>query len=420
MSQADVLIVGAGLAGLCCARRLQQCGISAQILEASDGVGGRVRTDVVNGFRLDRGFQVYLPAYPEGQRVLDLPALDLRPFKKGALVWYRGRFRRVTDPSEGVFGAAMGLFNPIGTPLDKLRVARLKARLLGSSWEKLLTSDNGLTLDELRVNRFSAKMIERFFRPWLGGIFLDNSLTTSSRFFRFVFRAFAAGGAALPARGMAAIPEEIASGLSPGAILLNSPAEFVRSGEVRLAGGEAIRARAVVVATDGRVAGQLLGEDVPPVSFHGGTTLYYSAARSPQREPILMLNGEGQGVVNHVAVLSDAAHTYAPAGRALISASVLGIPNASDPDLDRQVRDQLRSWFGEVVTAWELLRVDRIPHALPDQSAGQLDLWQRSVRLRPGLYICGDSRDQASIDGAMTSGFRAAQAVAEDLATQQA
>ncbi len=420
MPQADVLIVGAGLAGLCCARRLRQCGVSVQILEAANGVGGRVRTDVVNGFRLDRGFQVYLPAYPEGRRVLDLPALDLRPFKQGALIWYGGRFRRVTDPSEGLLTAAMGLFNPIGTPFDKLRVARLKWKLLNTPWEKLTAGASGLTLDELRTTwGFSEKMIERFFRPWLGGIFLDKSLTTSSRFFRFVFRSFAEGGAALPARGMQAIPDQIASSLPPDCVRLNTPVELVGLGEVRIAAGEQVRSRAVVIATDGPTAHKLLGGEGPAVSCHGGTTLYYSAVRSLRDEAILMVDGEGTGIVNHAAILSAAAPDYAPTGRALISATVIGIPAFANPELDRQVREQLRNWFGPSVAAWELLRVDRIAHALPDQSASQLDEWQQPVRVRPGLYVCGDARDQASIDGAMSSGFRAAQAVAEDLAASR-
>lgn len=421
MPQADVVVVGAGLAGLCCARRLFQCGIPFQLLEAADGVGGRVRTDVVGGYRLDRGFQVYLPAYPEGRRVLDLPALDLRPFKRGALVWFGGRFRRIADPAEGLLPAALSLLNPIGSPLDKLRVGRLKAKLLAMSPEQVTAGDDGLTLDELRVRcGFSAKMVERFFRPWLGGIFLDRSLTTSSRFFRFVFRSFAEGGAAIPARGMAAIPEQIAAGLPPGSVRLNAPVTDILPGEVRLANGGAVRGRCVVVATDGGTAARLLGEAVPPVPFHAGTTLYYGADRSPVGEPILLLNGEGKGVVNHAAVLSDAAPTYAPAGRALISATVIGSPDVSDAELDRLARRQFHEWFGNVTAGWELLRVDRIVHALPDQPAGRLDPWQRPVRIRPGLYVCGDARDQASIDGAMTSGFRAAQAVAEDLSAARA
>jgi phytoene dehydrogenase-like protein len=417
----DVVIIGAGLAGLCCGRRLHQCGIPFQILEASDGVGGRVRTDTVDGFKLDRGFQVYLPAYPEGKRVLDLPALDLRPFRRGALVRFGGTFHRVVDPRESFFGAARSLFNPVGTVGDKFRVGRYAARLLRLPFEKVLEADNRLTLDELRwAGGFSPKMIDRFFRPWLGGVTLDPSLATSSRFGRFVFRMFAEGGAAIPAQGMGTIPNQIANGLPAGSIRLNSSVAAVDRGEVILQNGERVRGRAIVVATEATAAARLIDGQAATVNFRGSVTLYYSAAKSPVAEPILILNGEGEGVVNSLVVLSDAAPTYAPDGRSLISASVVGVPAAADAELEREVRTQLQSWFGPPVSDWKLLRIDRIPYALPDQSGGVLDSWQRPVRLRPGLYVCGDHRDQASIDGAMTSGFRTAQAAAEDLHAKRA
>lgn len=421
VSNPDVVIIGAGLAGLCCARRLHQCGITFQILEASDGVGGRVRTDLVDGFKLDRGFQVYLPAYPEGKRVLDLAALDLRPFRRGALVWFGGKFHRVADPRESLFAAVRGLFNPIGTVADKLRVGRYAARLTTRPMEKVVETDNGLTLDELRwAGGFSEKIIDRFFRPWLGGVFLDPSLATSSRFFRFVFRSFAEGGAAVPAQGMGAIPLQIAGILPAGTVRLNSAVSAINQGEVLLAGGERVHGRAIVVATEAGTAARLLDGQAGDVNWRGSVTLYYSAPKSPVSEPILMLNGERQGLVNSVVVLSDAAPTYAPDGRSLISVSVVGVPPAVDDELERDVRTQLQAWFGNQVLDWRQLRIDRIPSALPDQTGSRLDAWQRPVRLRPGLYVCGDHRDQASIDGAMTSGYRTAQAVAEDLHARRA
>jgi phytoene dehydrogenase-like protein len=128
-----------------------------------------------------------------------------------------------------------------------------------------------------------------------------------------------------------------------------------------------------------------------------------------------MLDGEGRGPVNCVAVMSNVSRDYAPAGKHLVAASVVGIPADTDDDLDHRTRLQLAEWFGSDVLGWRLLRVYRLPHALPDQTAGRLDPWRRPVRLRPGLYVCGDHRDNGTIDGAMASGFRAAQAVMEDL-----
>lgn len=418
MTTPDVLIVGGGLAGLCCGKRLAECGVPFHILEASDGVGGRVRTDIVDGFRLDRGFQIYLTAYPEGRRVLDLDALDLKPFVRGAMVWFGGKFHRVIDPRAEPLGAATSLFNPIGTVRDKLRMISFSRGVFRTD---PAAADERLTLDVLRWNgHFTPALIDRLFRPFLGGVFLERDLSTSSRFFWFVFRMFASGPGTVPAMGMQAIPDQIAAKLPPESVRLNTPVEGIRDREVSLAGGETIRARAVVVATEGPAAAKLLGDAVPDPGSNGTVTLYYAAARPPVSEPILMLDGEGQGPVNNVVVMSNAAPAYAPPGQSLVAASVVGIPADDDAELDRRARVQLTTWFGPDVPGWVLLRVYRIPHSLPDQTAGKLDPWQRPVRLRPGLYVCGDHRDNGSIDGAMTSGFRAAQAVMEDLDTKRA
>ena len=414
-TQPDVLIVGAGLAGLCCGKRLAECGVSFRILEAEYGVGGRVRTDLVDGFRLDRGFQIYLTAYPEGRRVLDLAALDLKPFTRGALVWFGGKFHRVADPRSEPFGAVKSLFNPVGTVGDKLRLARLY-------WDAKRTppgdSPDRITLDLLR-ERVGPSLVERLFRPFLGGVFLEKELATSSRFLLMVLRTFGDGPGAVPALGMQAIPDQLAQKLPPDSVRLNTPVEHIGVREV-FVNGESLRCRAVVVATDGPAAHRMLGEDVPDPGSNGTVTLYYSAARPPIGEPILMLDGQGRGPVNNVVVMSNASPAYAPAGTSLVAASVVGIPAADDAELDRTSRVQLAEWFGADVMGWALLRAYRIPHALPAQGVGKLDPWQRPVRLRPGLYVCGDHRDNASIDGAMTSGFRAAQAAMEDMTARLA
>ncbi len=420
MPDTDVIIIGAGLAGLACARRLHQSNIAFQVLEASDAVGGRVRTDVIDGFRLDRGFQVYLPAYPEGIRVLDYEQLQLRPFRRGAIVRFGGRFHQVSDPMERPFQAAFSLINPIGSLRDKLRIGLLKTELQSRSLDKIINDKEQLILDDLRGRyHFSPKIIERFFRPWLGGIFLDRNLTTSSRFFRFVFAMFAKGGAAIPELGMSAIPDQLAISLPKDAIRLNTAVRKIEPSRVFLADNSSMTARAIVVACDPGTAAQLLNGAIDRPGMTGTTTLYFSADRSPVPEPMLVLNGEGRGRINNLVVLSEVSKSYAPEGKALISVSVLGVPNNSE-NLQNEVFQELKDWYGDAVNSWRFLRNYQIPDALPTQSAGHLEQWQRPVRIRPGLYVCGDHRDQASIDGALTSGFRTAQVVAEDLYNQTA
>ena len=411
-----IVIVGAGLAGLCCARRLRELDIPFTILEASDGVGGRVRTDLVEGFRLDRGFQIYLPSYPEGRRVLDYDTLDLKPFTRGALIRFNGRFHRVADPRAEFLTALKSFFGPVGTSRDKLRLASFSKEVSRREPE---TATDQPALDLLRVAGFSDAMIDRLFRPFLGGVFLESELRTSARFLRFVWRMFAAGPGAVPALGMQRIPEQIAATLPKDSIRLNAAVAAVEPGAVVLTSGRRLDARGVVVATDGPAANRLLGQDVPSPKMNGTVTLYYATAIPPTADPILVLNGDGRGPVNNLVVMSAASGAYAPAGQSLIAVSVIGMPDQSDDDSEEAVRNQLVEWYGNSVRYWRQLRSYRIPDALPDMSTGTLDPWRRPVRLRPGLYVCGDHRDQSSINGAMESGHRVAQTVGEDLTVKR-
>jgi phytoene dehydrogenase-like protein len=418
MAALEVVIVGAGMAGLGCALRLREVGVPFQIVEASDAVGGRVRTDIVDGFRLDRGFQVLLPAYPEAERTLDFGPLDLKRFKHVDLVRFAGRFHRIADPRLEPWTAMKSAFGPLWTMRDNFRVLSLISKVKTGKFEDQFRRPEGLTLDFLRWGgRFSERMIDRYFRPYFGAIFLERDLVTSSRLFRFVFRALLEGGAAVPAAGMGAIPAQIAGRLPAEAIRRNAPVKEVEPGRVTLNGGEELTARAIVVATEGPEAARLLPDKVSYRGSRSVCCVYFAAEESPVKEPVLLTNADEPGPVNHLAVMSDVAPTYAPAGAALVSASVLGNPSGGDVALVAAVREQLTGWFGPAVAGWRHLRTYRIPHALPDQTAPALDEPQRPVRLDDGLYVCGDHRDHGSIHGALASGWRCAQAVADDLFT---
>lgn len=411
-SDTEVIVVGAGLAGLSCAAELHRCGIGVIVLEAGDDVGGRVRTDVLDGFRLDRGFQILLTAYPEVDRQLDLDALDLRAFEPGALVHLGGRFHRVADPSRRPRHVGATLRAPVGSLRDKVRLGRLRRRLLRAEPAPLLRAPETTTSAHLRDLGFSDEMVARLWRPWFGGVLLDPSLSTSSRMFDILFRSFAAGDAAVPAAGMGAIPRQLAGQLPAGCIRLGVPVTEVAAGEVRTEGGDRLHARAVVVATEGPVAARLLGTADP--GSRSSTTVWFGAARAPLDEPVLLLDGDGQGPATSAAVLSAAAPTYAPAGAALVAAS---IPGALAPERAEDVRTQLRGWFGAQVDGWRVLRTDAIAHGLPDQAPPFRP--KRAVVVRPGLFVCGDHRDTGSIQGALHSGRRTAAGVAAELGVER-
>lgn len=416
MADTDVLVIGAGLAGLTCARHLHRSGIACKVIEAADGVGGRVRTDVVGGYRLDRGFQVLLTAYPELQREADYAALNLGTFHSGAEVrGDDGRFHRVADPLRHPADGLRTLAAPVGTLADKLRVLRLWASVRAASPEALLQRDEFTTEEALRYRwNFSDRMIEPFFRPLFGGILLDRQLRASSRMFEFVFKMFAEGYAALPATGMEALPQQLAAALPDPMIRLNTRVGSVKGRTVVLSDGEHLEAEhAVVVATEAPEANRLVG-GIQPTMARQNTTLYYSAASAPNEAPILVLNGTGAGPINTVAPLSNVAPSYAPPGRALLSVSVVGMPPESDAVLERAVRRQLRDWYGSRVEAWEHLRTYRIRYALPEQAPPYFTP-DRRLRLHDGLYACGDHRRTASLNGAVASGREVARAVAHDL-----
>ncbi len=407
----DVGIVGAGLSGLACARTLTQRGLEVAVFESADAVGGRIRTHRQDGFLIDRGFQVLLTAYPEARAVLDYAALGLGAFEPGALVRHGGAFHTIGDPFRQPLQAFPTLRADVGTLADKLRVLRLRQSVRAGIDEALWARPETTTLAALRDRYgFSARMIDRFFRPFLGGVLLDPELSASSRAFEVYFRRFSEGVAALPAGGMQAIPEQIAAALPPGTVRLGAHVEQVAPTEIRVTGGEAVACRAVVVAADAPHAGALLHTETPPSK--GTTQLAFAAPQAPTDRALLVLDGDRSGPVNNAQVVSLAQPSYAPGSQALVTASVLGRPTMDDDALDAAARAQLRGWFGDAVDAWRTLRIDHVPDALP--ALPSLDPPERSVRMA-GLYVAGDWRRNGSINGALVSGRHAAEAVLADL-----
>lgn len=404
----EVVIVGGGLAGLTCARRLQARGRACRVLEATDAVGGRVRTDRGEGFLFDRGFQVLLTAYPAARRWLDYEALALRRFTPGARVWCDGGLHALSDPNRDPAGLFATLQAPVGSLADKMKIATLRAEARRGALDDLFTRPETTALEALRAHGFSDVMIERFLRPWLGGIFLDESLSASSRMLMFVLRMFAEGDAAVPGVGMQAIPEQLVAGLAPGTVRVNAPVAAIGSGVVTLQSGERLAAEAVVVATDGAAAAQLLPA-IPAPSWRPVTCLYFAAPVSPLAAPVLALNGSGSGLVNNVAVMSDVAPGYAPAQQSLVSVSVLQPSGADDATVAAQVRAELEGWFGPGVKAWRWLRTYHVDRALPVR--WPLDVGA-PLAVSPGVWVAGDFQATASIQGAMDSGERVADAVA--------
>ena len=405
---ADVVIVGAGLAGLAAAHTLTDAGREVVVLEASDGVGGRVRSDLVDGFRLDRGFQVLLTAYPDVSRQLDVEALELRRFDPGSLVWIDDRLHAVGDPIRMPKRILDSAAAPVGSVADKVRLARLLLRLRRADPRALLRGPDRTTLDALRAEGFSPTMIDRFFRPLIGGIQLDPDLGASSRMFEVVLRCLAVGDSAVPAAGMQAIPDQLAARLPDGVLHLNTTVTSIRDGTVTTSEGEIVRAQHIVVATAGPAAATLLG--LPAVASRAVSCVWFAAEQPPFAQKLIALDGSDSGPALNVSVMTNVAPEYGPSGAALIAAAC---PGRADADLEPAVRRQLAAWWGSPVDQWTHLRTDVIAHGQPDSDPPFHP--KQSVRVRNGVFVCGDHRDTPSIQGALYSGRRVAESILANL-----
>jgi phytoene dehydrogenase-like protein len=416
MSRKPVVVIGAGLSGLCCARTLVKHNIDVVVLEAQDDIGGRVRTDHVDGFLLDRGFQVLQTAYPEAAAQLDYSALRLHNFEPGALIRTQGRIVEMSDPWRRPSKLLTTAFNGIGNFADRLKLAKLRWHVTHTSIDDLWQEPESTTEEYLRqACGLSSDMVDRFFRPWFSGVFLEKDLSTSSRFFRFLFRTFAMGDAALPEQGMAAIPRQLAACLSPSMIRLSTPVESIADRHrVRLRSGETIDCQAIVLAVDGPAASKLTGGKISSPAARSTSCLYYAASQAPFRESLLVLNGDNDGPINNLCVMSNIAKSYAPSGQSLISISVVGTPE-SERNTEQSVRRQLREWYGQQVDSWSFLKRYDIPFALPAQPAHFRDVISQPARIDDGVYHCGDYVETSSIQGAMVSGRITAEAVIAEL-----
>lgn len=413
---ADVVIVGAGVAGLSAAHQLTRAGVTTVVLEAAPYVGGRMSTEKVDGFRLDRIGQLLTTSYPELRHTPGLDALVLRPFVPGVLVHSDGRHHRAVEPTSprrarGALTAARALASapratPLGGPLDQARLGAALARLAATDPERLIARPELPASQALFARGLPARTVTGFLRPLLSALLCDPDLTTSSRCADLALRSFARGRLCLPEGGAEVLPELLSAALPPGTVHTGVRVTGVSTTSVTTAEHGEVSCRAVLLATDARAAAELLpGLRVP--SFHQVTVLHHAAPDAPLAEPALLLDADRSGPVAHTAVISHVDPSRAPAGRALISSTVLGPP----PD-ERAVLAHLADLYGTSTARWESLALHHTREAVPAMPPPH-DL-RRPVRLLAGLYVCGDHRETSTVQGALHSGRRAARAALAD------
>lgn len=419
----DVIVAGAGLAGLTCARYLERAGLDVRVLEAGDDVGGRVRTDVIDGYRCDRGFQILNPAYPAVRDEIDVRRLALGQFERGVVVCRDDGLTTlaasaeqlrssVPHPRASIAGLLQGPYLRPQTVLEAAALTRWAAPAFGPVSSLLRRHDTTLraSLDDARV---AGALREQVLEPFLAGVLLDRTGSSSATLVRLFIRAFALGMPGVPAQGMSALPHQLAAGLSRP-VELGHRVEAVSPTEtgvrVQTADG-ALNARAVVAATDPAAAGRLLDIEVPAAK--GVTTWWFATADDPGGRALLHLDGRSaRGPLLNVAVMTNAAPSYAPPGRHLVQASALRAE--ADGLSEQAVLEQVGTLLGVGTAGWELVIRHDIDYALPAQPPPLRA--RRAVDLGDGVFVCGDHRDTASIQGALVSGRRTARAVGARLA----
>lgn len=405
-SEYKIHIVGAGISGLVAARVLEDHGYRPVIFEASDRAGGRVKTDVIDGYQLDHGFQVLLTAYPAAQKYLDYKALELQNFRPGAVIFKNGKQSIIGDPLRDLSLAGPTLFSRIGSVGDKLKILRLIKKLKASTIKQIFSRKETTTMEYLESFGFSARMIENFFKPFLSGIFLEPDLETSSRMFEFVYKMFGEGNAALPKAGIEAIPKQLAEALKNTEFRFNTSVTEVTDGRIAYGDSEMEKTDFIILATE---ASHLVGnQELKATSWKSCDTLYFETEKRVITSPLIGLIPDSDMLINnifyHTSLKTDTSPEYD-----LLSVTVVKDHNLFENELIEPVTEELRELCG--IEVKRFIKRYNIPRALPNLNDLRYDGLPEEFRLSPGVFLAGDVQLNGSLNAAMISGEMAAKGV---------
>ncbi len=403
-------IIGAGLSGLIAAQVLENKGYYPTIIEVTDRVGGRLKTDLVDGYQLDRGFQVLLTEYPMAKKYLDYEALELQRFYSGSVLFGSQGQKTIGDPLRNPSLLFKTILANLGSFSDKLKILRLNSDLKKKSLEAIFNSPETSTLEHLSRYGFTKTIIQGFFKPFFGGIFLEPDLATSSRMFEFVYKMFGTGYASLPKSGIEAIPKQLQTSLNQTNWRFNSEVSSVEDGKIILADGQELESHCTIIATSPKeMIANLKNQDT---LWKSCDTLYFETEDRVISKPLIGLISDNSSLINNIFYHTSLVTTNSPK-KELLSVTVVREHGLNEQELQKQVNEDLQSFCN--IKTLRFLRHYKIPHALPDLTNIQYDLTPSETKIKETIFLAGDYLLNASLNAAMLSGERAALGLIEVL-----
>ena len=399
----SIHIIGGGISGLIAARVLEEHGLSATIIEATDRLGGRVKTDVVDGYNLDHGFQVLLTAYPAAKKYLDFDALALQEFLPGSAIFKNGKQKIIGDPLRNLSLLLPTLVSGIGTVNDKLKILALNRRLKKKSIQNIFAEKEQTTLAYLENIGFSETIITDFFIPFFSGIFLENKLDTSSRMFEFVYKMFGEGNAALPKDGIQAIPKQLFEKLKSTTIIFNTKVKSVENGSIKLESGETLKSNFTIIAT--QASGLVSNLKNQATLWKSCDTLYFEVAKREIKKPLIGLIAMHNALINNI-FYHTSLQTSATATKELLSVTVIDRQNLTNKQLVTGVQKELKELCN--IDFCTFIKQYNIPMALPNLQDIQYEMLPSETRLTETIFLAGDTQLNGSLNAAMIAGERAA------------
>jgi len=386
------IVVGAGISGLSCALELEKNGYQVQILEKENHPGGRVHSDIVDGYILNRGFQVLQTGYPETKRLLDYKKLELCNLDSEVWIMNNNKIKKLYDPIQNPSSILKAAFSNVGTFWDKLHLLQLRQSTTSRSTDTIFQENEITSLEQIKNYGFSDSIINEFFKPLFGGAFLDSKLDTTSRMFKFVYKIFSIAPIAIPKYGMKSIPEQLEAKLeskisfNTNVIKLNNKNAFLEN--------ETLSADVIILAANHNSARQLI-PSIEEISWNSTSCYYFIADSPPFSSKVVLLNGNNHGEINNVFVPTNISKSYSPNNKSIISVSTIGLNNS-----ETEIRNELKNWFGNQTENWKLLHTYHIEQALPRMSVPSISHSQYIN----GIHMCGDYLTSSSIHGSMYSG----------------